>query len=192
MKQRYLKSKLVLSLVALVMVGIAIPISLSSPRFAFAAFSPDPSYGNGGKVLTSFGNNSDAEDIALQSDGKAVVGGVNSNGGHYNWALSRYNVDGSLDASFGTNGTVTQDFGYDNVIWSVAIQPNGKIVVSGGFGNQWVVGRYNPDGSPDASFGNNGISMPTTPNNSVTVRKVIVQSDGKIISVGSGNCNEPC
>src|SRR5260370_33670229 len=134
-----------------------------------ANFSLDQTYGNGGKVITSFGNNATIFRTALQSDGKSVVGGDASNGNHYNWAIGRYNTNGSLDTSFGTNGIVTQDFGMDNVVHGIAIQPSdGKIVVGGADtasnsnGAGWTVARYNgTNGSLDTSFGVNGIV--TTP-----------------------------
>src|SRR5258708_4436398 len=81
---------------------------------SYAAVSLDPTYGTGGKVITSFGSEAVPYKSALQSDGKAVAVGYNHNGGHNNWEIGRYNTDGSLDTSFGSNGIVTQDFGIDN------------------------------------------------------------------------------
>src|SRR5437764_794886 len=161
--KRFLKSKLVLFLATLLMLAAAISIPLSSTRSAFAAFSLDPSYGSGGKVITSFGDDASITALALQSDGKAVAVGYNTNGGHHNWAIARYNTNGGLDTSFGTNGIVTQDFGHDQWIeGAVAIQSDGKIVVGGTYVGgsapfYWTIGRYNSDGSLDTSFGGSGI-----------------------------------
>src|SRR5436305_222441 len=83
---------------------------------SYAAFSLDPSFGTGGKVITSFGTDAYAMHVAIQSDGKAVAAGYNSNNGHKNWAIGRYNTDGTLDTSFGTNGIVIRTFGFDEVI----------------------------------------------------------------------------
>ncbi len=65
--------------------------------------------------------------------------------------------DGDLDPTFGTGGTVVSDFGGDEGARGVAVQPDGRIVVVGtGCGGDFLVARYNADGSPDASFGTNG------------------------------------
>ena len=156
---------------------------------SYAAFSLDSTYGTGGKVITSFGHDAGIVKQALQSDGKAVVGGAASNGNYYNWTIGRYNTDGSLDTSFGTNGIVTQDFGMDNIVHGVAIQPtDGKIVVGGadtasnGNGAGWTVARYNTNGSLDTSFGSNGIV--TTPIYQGQLLDLVLQGDGKIVTVG--------
>jgi uncharacterized delta-60 repeat protein len=77
-----------------------------------AAGDLDPSFGNGGKVVTDFSSNEDgASAVAIQSDGKIVVGGTSTaQRGNPDFALARYNTDGSLDSSFGLNGKVTTDF----------------------------------------------------------------------------------
>src|SRR5260370_5518970 len=129
---------------------------------SYASFSLDSTYGSGGKVITSFGNQAYAKSVALQSDGKAVAVGFNFNGGHQNWSIARYNTNGTLDTSFGTNGIVTQDFGYDNEAHAVVIQSDGKIVIAGSGLTEnepriWTIGRYNSDGSLDTSFGGSGI-----------------------------------
>src|SRR5436190_24071242 len=69
----------------------------------------DPTFGSGGIVRTSAGGISgwEASAMAIQSDGKIVVVGD----GSYEWctcdfAVARYNTDGSLDSSFGGNGGV--------------------------------------------------------------------------------------
>ncbi len=90
------------------------------------------------------------------------------------FALARYNTDGSLDNTFSDDGKLTSDFGaYDNVN-SVAIQSDGKIVVAGS-----AIARYNKDGLTDVSFGNHG---------SITIQfncnDIAIQSDGKILAVG--------
>src|SRR5579864_1153098 len=157
---------------------------------SYAAFSLDSTFGSGGKVITSFGSEGYAIDVALQSDGKAVAVGANSNGGHQNWAIARYNTDGSLDTSFGTNGTVTQDFGYDNVARGVIIQSDGKIVVAGSGQNEnepriWTIGRYNSNGSLDTSFGGSGIiATPLGDDLFETLNALELQPDGKIIAAG--------
>jgi uncharacterized delta-60 repeat protein len=117
----------------------------------------DSAFGAGGKVLTHIGFDDQLNDVVLQPDGKIVVGGFSVVNGR-NFALARYNADGSLDTSFGAGGTVVTNIGgEDQVIRRVALQADDRIVVGGHDGENVVVGRYSPDGSLDASFGSGGI-----------------------------------
>jgi uncharacterized delta-60 repeat protein len=108
--------------------------------------SLDRSFGNGGKVVTDFSGNRDiAQSIARQSNGKLVVAGRTNvaRAGYYSsldFALARYNSNGSLDATFGGDGKVITDahYRYDDAASAVAIQPDGKIVAAG-------TSRFNSD-----------------------------------------------
>lgn len=95
----------------------------------------DPSFGNGGKVMTQIGQLSDATDLCIQADGKIVTAGYalsQDADNNFEFALARYNPDGSLNASFGFGGKVTTDFsGADDAAASLALQPNGYLVVAG-------------------------------------------------------------
>lgn len=73
----------------------------------------DASFGNGGIVITDFDSQIDeANAIAIQSDGKILVAGVAKITGNNNdFAIVRYNTDGTLDSSFGSNGKTTTNFG---------------------------------------------------------------------------------
>lgn len=127
----------------------------------------DPSFGNGGVVRTGFRDFRDsAEAVAIQSDGKIVAGGyTNYNdgaGGGQDFALARYNINGSLDVLFGNGGkvitVVSPSPSQADQITSIEIQPDGKIVAGGqGLLGATVV-RYNANGSLDPTFGNNGIA----------------------------------
>ena len=105
---------------------------------------------------------------------------------HYSFALVRYLRDGTLDPSFGTGGRVTT--ATDAGAGSVALKPDGKIVVAGSNGSSsqpsCTVARYNTDGSLDATFGSAGI-VKTTPGSFSHVAAVMVQQNGKILVVGS-------
>lgn len=130
--------------------------------------SLDPTFGIGGKVMTAIGTTSDqvlAMDI--QSDGKIVVSGSSDKGGNNDFALARYNYDGSLDVNFDGDGKVTTPIGlFDDIIYAVKIQSDGKIVVAGSTDNysriadkhvfNFALARYNANGSLDNSFGSNG------------------------------------
>jgi len=156
----------------------------------------DPTFGTGGVVMTDFNISTDlANAVAVQADGKLVVAGttyVNNDFSDEDFAIARYNTDGSLDMSFGTNGKVTTDFpGLAAVISAVVVQPDGKIVVAGGayplftFAGDFKVARYNPDGSLDTSFGAGGIVTTIFPGDGSFAFALAVQSDGKIIAAGT-------
>src|SRR5262249_44373617 len=105
-------------------------------------------------VLTAF-----AHAAALQPDGKLVVAGRAFN----DFALVRYNPDGSLDDKFGTGGRVTTPHANGtSEIYGVPVQDDGKIVAAGfsfgsGSGQTFTLVRYNPDGSLDETFGAAGV-----------------------------------
>jgi uncharacterized delta-60 repeat protein len=136
-----------------------------APTIALARFLAngvlDPDFGNGGKVQTGVSVISGAYDVTTQPDGKLIVAGVSSASTTelvaFNFALVRYNPDGSPDLSFGEDGKVTTDFGSSDFAVAVLVQPDGKIVAAGTSGNQGMAfARYNPDGSPDTSFDGDG------------------------------------
>ena len=115
-----------------------------TPRvFALARYrsdgQPDTSFGNGGSLTTSFGGNfAAASAVMVQPDGKIVVAGtVDFNpdlpGSGLDFALARYNANGTLDGTFGTDGKVVFDFfGSFDQANAAVLQPDGKIIVAGG------------------------------------------------------------
>jgi uncharacterized delta-60 repeat protein len=127
--------------------------------------SLDSSFGGSGEVTTSLGSSSGASDVLVQPDGKVVVAGSTGGTGS-NFALVRYNVDGSLDTSFGgrAKGKVTTDINSSNDYgWTMALQADGKIVVAGTTSpknssttTDLALVRYNANGSLDSSFGTGG------------------------------------
>ncbi|GAA2230375.1 hypothetical protein GCM10010104_24650 [Streptomyces indiaensis] len=170
--------------------------------FAVARYNTDGSldttFGTGGTVITDFGDDAAAFDVALQSDGKIIAVGRSGVNTYHDFALARYNPDGSLDTTFGTGGTVTTNFEGDEQgdPWDgddeangVALQPDGKIVVVGGgapgVGAEFALARYNTDGSLDTTFGTDGKATADFGGGSI-LYGVALQTDGKIIAVGSG------
>ena len=161
------------------------------PAFAVARFnadgSLDTSFGGTGKVLTAVGGNSSrGTGVALQGDGKIVVSGVSYNTSTMG-SLVRYNSNGSVDLRVTTDFT-TSDFAAAKN--SVAIQHDGKIVVAGtspnGSNTDFGLVRYNPNGSLDTSFGGTGRVITDFGGNSDdSAMSVAVQSDGKIVVIGS-------
>lgn len=162
--------------------------------------SLDNSFGNGGIVATDFDPilNDAAFGGVLQSDGKIVLAGVTSlnaiNLG--NFALVRYNSDGSLDNSFGNTGKVVSNFesSGEDLAKSVTIQPDGKIIAVGRTfgtspGSQIVV-RYDSSGTLDPTFGNAGIIKTVVSGHSIWGESVALQPDGKVL-VGGGKQTIP-
>ena len=88
----------------------------------------DGKFGKGGKVTTPIGTIDDeAHALAIQSDGKLVAAGYSNTGSVsspvYEFALVRYNIDGSLDTTFGTDGVVTTNInGIDDKAFALVIQ----------------------------------------------------------------------
>jgi uncharacterized delta-60 repeat protein len=122
--------------------------------------SPDTSFDTDGVVTTSIGTYSQPNSVVVQTDGKIVVAGYAYIGGSSDFAIARYNTDGSLDGSFGLGGVVTTSIGTEDVINSVSLQADGKIVVAGyayiGGSSDFAIARYNTNGSLDTSFDSDG------------------------------------
>ena len=169
----------------------------SSGNFDFAVlrYNPngtlDTTFNGTGKLLRAIGPGDDyATGLAIQPDGKILVSGISFNGIDDDIAVIRLNVDGSIDSSFGTGGTVrTNVRGWDRG-FALALQYDGKIVVAGFIyspkGSGMVLARYNPDGGLDAGFGNAGIVEDAGNIWDFAARDVKVQPDGKIVVAGEG------
>ena len=160
--------------------------------------SLDQAFGTNGSVETTFGDQSAAGSaIVVQADGKIIVVGV-SGAGPYSelndFALVRYNSDGSLDQSFGSGGKVKTHFpGVDNTgssATSVALQSDGKLVVGGSYKkndrtpHQFALARYNSNGTLDSSFGQAGKAMTRLGLGDAYSFGIAVQSNGRIVLAG--------
>jgi uncharacterized delta-60 repeat protein len=147
----------------------------------------DVSFGTGGKVATAIGSYSVATGLALQPDGKLVAAGVGDTGTQQGFALARYNANGSLDTSFGSNGRVTTAIGSQAWMQAVALQPDGKLVAAGsarpGSGDVFALARYDTNGSLDAGFGSAG-KITTTIGSDDQVNAIALQPDGKLVAAG--------
>src|SRR5262249_25029587 len=151
----------------------------------------DASFGIGGKVTTDFGFSTQGfsfaqgNSLALQQDGKIVMAGQAFLRGVYNFALTRYNGNGTLDASFGTVGKVTTTFPTQRssanvAAFSVAVQPDGKLVAAGLEEFDIALARYNSNGTLDASFGTGGRVTTDIAGSYDSLFSVAVKGDGKI------------
>lgn len=151
-----------------------------------------------------------ARGVAMQSDGKIVAAGetnpetiitvvtssipVVTTSANTDFMIARFDANGMLDTTFGpqSNGTVTMDMGYDHdVVRSLALQADGKIVVAGEGINSGsldfasLIARFNADGTLDSTFANGGKLLINTIGTTSRARVVKIQSDGKIIVGGN-------
>jgi uncharacterized delta-60 repeat protein len=174
--------------------GKIVAAGSSDGHFALVRLSPDgsmdESFGTHGTVTTDLtGGSEGALALAIQPDGKLIAGGF-ATPFDVDFALVRYNPDGSLDGSFGSGGKVTTNFvnGFDRA-HAIALQPVGKILLAGNasiFGQQdFALARYNVNGSLDTR------TITDFANGVDSARGLAVQPDGKIIAAGlaEGNGN---
>lgn len=153
----------------------------------------DSTFGTGGKVTTSYGTEGfEAISGALQTDGKIVVAGnamTNASLGYSQIAVVRYLSNGALDTTFDTDGMVFTQVPTSNedFVKKVLIQPDGKILVGVqtkiNFNWDFVLIRYNSDGSLDNTFDSDGI-VRTIQSGNEAIYDLALQNDGKIVAVG--------
>ncbi|MCU7549931.1 Ig-like domain-containing protein [Chitinophagaceae bacterium LB-8] len=125
--------------------------------------SPDHTFGNGGKIEHK---NSSIVALAIHANGKIIVAGNGGTASDYDFAVTRYNSNGTLDLTYSNDGYVTTDFGSPaDFAKAVAIQEDGKVVVSGtafgyDYNTQLALARYNGNGTLDKTFGEEGKALP--------------------------------
>jgi uncharacterized delta-60 repeat protein len=158
----------------------------------------DTSFGTGGIATTDLGPSDQANDAALLPDGGIIAVGSTDAAGVLNsdFALVRYNPDGTPNRTFDTDGIVTTDFfGKGDQANAVAVQSDGKIVVAGnathaaGIDSDFALARYNPDGTLDSSFDGDGILTTDLGTESDDARAIVIQPDGRIVVAGSAGEN---
>jgi uncharacterized delta-60 repeat protein len=172
--------------------------------FALARYTSthdlDRTFGVGGVVLTDFGHSYDwAYALALLPDGNILVAGVSDASGSKDFALARFSPNGRLDRNFGHDGLVTEHLRFltTDIIHGLAVQPDGRIVVAGVTyedvltlrpHGDFVVARYNPDGTNDLSFGIGGVTTTDFSGESYDEPyAVVLQPDGRIVLGGYTN-----
>ncbi|MES2923617.1 MAG: hypothetical protein V4819_18825 [Verrucomicrobiota bacterium] len=170
----------------------------SGGNFALARYdqndgSLDTTFG-GGKVITDLGGTEHVTRIAFQSTSpifhKVVAAGSTDRDGTDDFALVRYNLDGSPDTTFGSGGVVVTDIsGGDDFCLALAVQPDRKIL-AGGFAitpdrRLFVIARYDSSGSPDSTFGTLGKVVVSFPGAAGAICvDLAVLPDGKIVAAG--------
>ena len=174
----------------IVAAGYSRSVNYSQSDFALARYNRDgqldTTFDGDGMLTTSLGAISQARDVVIQPDGKIVAAGFRQVhfsyfSGTTDFALVRYNPDGSLDTTFDNDGTVATmtSGGY---IRAIALARDGKIVAAGyASHHDAALVRYNPDGSLDTTFGRGGKFFSSTPE----AKDVVVQPDGRIVFTGT-------
>jgi uncharacterized delta-60 repeat protein len=157
--------------------------------FAIARYNSDGvldnTFNDDGELFSGFrfvGGNAIAHSVAIQKDGKIVASGMIDN----NVGVARYTTDGTLDNTFDGNGALSTDFGSTDAGFSAAIQDDGKIIVAGTSNNNFVLARYNTNGSLDNTFSGDG-KLTTDFSGTDGSNSVAIQPDGKIIAAGYSN-----
>ena len=190
--------------------GKIVLVGESSGDFGISRYNPDgsldTSFDGDGRVTTDFGFNDRAYGVAIQPDGKIVVVGR----GDLQFAVARYNPDGSLDTSFDGDGKETIRFrpgNGDEAAYEVAVQSDGKLIVGGtsyefssdpsrpGYGDNaaggdhdFALARLNADGSLDSTYGVGGKVTTDFNNHSKDeAYSLVLQPDGKVVLAGFSN-----
>jgi uncharacterized delta-60 repeat protein len=192
MLARFLRRGAISLIGALAVVITAASVGGSAPGDLDTTFDSD------GKVTTHFVHDEGARGVAVQPDGKIVAAGyaictpcVPPFTPH-DFALARYNQDGSLDTSFGQGGKVVAGFGApQDEAFAVALQPDGKIVAAGvaertndPASGDFALARFLSNGSLDPTFDVDGMVTTDFVGNADAARAVAIQPDGMIVAAG--------
>ncbi|HPF91126.1 MAG TPA: hypothetical protein PLL57_10740, partial [Flavobacteriales bacterium] len=154
--------------------------------------TPDTAFSGSGHVTTDVGDNAVGYGLAVLPDGRLVVAGYRETSAGPDLLLARYASDGSLDASFGTDGLVTTDLGqFWERIRAITIDADGSIVCVGTVGTSFammdvLVGRYLANGDPDPSFDVDGVLSIDVAGGAEEGTDILLQPDGRILVCGSG------
>lgn len=170
---------------------VAVALLILAPSASAAAGSLDSSFDVDGRVTTDLGSAEEAHALAIQPDGKMVVAGITPATDPEDFTrfpvLLRYDTDGSLDGTFDGDGVcfITAPEPTD-----VAVQSDGKILVAGGYQNDFAVARFDTGCTPDSTFSDDGFQRIDLAGGIEEATGIAVQPDGKIIVVGSRRPNE--
>jgi uncharacterized delta-60 repeat protein len=200
--QRAMFARVFLTLIARRFAGAVGLYLLSAAMFnSVIAADLDPTFGTAGRVRSDFGGgySETVQKVLLQPDGKIIAVGSlvlyapfpNPNN---TWAfVARYNSEGGLDTNFGNGGKTIVDMGQPGAFfYDVALQSDGKIVAVGSFGlhsggnnSDYLIVRFNANGSPDNGFDNDGIVTKGFGQNPDGAYGVVILPDGKIVVAGT-------
>lgn len=182
-----------------IVAGTTYSVNFTEPTFAIAQYNLDgtidKSFGNNGKLIITFGtNNAEAKSIAIQPDGKIIIGGTISDpvSGEADFVLVRTDQNGILDKSFGSTGKVILDLNQSDYLNALVLQPDNKLLAAGAtndsvdiYNKQFLIVRLNINGTPDSSFNGNGIVITDYQNGEQNgIEAIGLETDGKIIVSG--------
>jgi uncharacterized delta-60 repeat protein len=163
--------------------------------FAVARYNPngtlDTSFNGTGKRTDPIGSGADtARAMAIDAQGRIVVVGTTFNGSDFDFALVRYNENGTLDTTFNGTGKRTDPIGSaSDSAGAVAIDAQGRIVVAGvsgnGTDNDFAVARYNPNGTLDTTFNGTGKRTDPIGSSDDAPRAMAIDAQGRIVVVGT-------
>lgn len=145
----------------------------------------DASFGDGGRVISDLsGANESGAALALQGDGKLLVGGQIDGTYNVDVGVARYYPDGNLDLSFSIDGWVSTDLLGEDQAAAIAIQQDGKILLAGTAAYDFALVRYTADGALDSTFGVGGWVRTDLLGSDDQANALAIQPDGCIIVVG--------
>jgi uncharacterized delta-60 repeat protein len=165
--------------------------------YAMTRINPDGSldktFGESGKVTTDFGGNNDfAYGVSFQHNKKIILAGYYNAGNKADLGVVRYNIDGSVDSTFGKKGKSFAALDNSNVdCFSATVQPDDKIVAGctayylSGTRSDYALFRFTPDGKPDVDFGTNGQVITSITNGFDGINQVRINAKGEILVSGS-------
>jgi uncharacterized delta-60 repeat protein len=171
-------------------------VSGSNTDFAIVRYTTegilDNTFGNAGIASAGIGTNADnGNALLIQEDGKILIAGSTHNSNDNDLALVRFNMNGTLDNTFGSNGIVVTNLGAAvEGANAMVLQSDGKIIIGGtSIGNlsnaDFALVRYNINGTPDSTFGYGGIVKTDINNSYDYVNALVMQEDGKIVACGT-------
>ncbi|HRI58477.1 MAG TPA: T9SS type A sorting domain-containing protein [Saprospiraceae bacterium] len=156
----------------------------------------DSSFTNGGVIYANSGGlyNDYASSTAIQADGKILVAGYSTLGPHGDFIIYRFKSNGLPDSTFNGKGNLKLSINNDDQCYAMALQSDGKILLAGyssiqGAGNfsNFALVRIHPNGTLDSTFGMGGKAILPFGNVHSKIYAIALQSDGKIVAVGSIN-----
>lgn len=150
----------------------------------------DNSFGEGGMVVTEFGNLDDEiTALTIDEEGRIVVCGYVTGTAGKVIVVARYRENGDLDIEFGDEGVILADIGDDTLARSIQLDSEGRIVITGSLLHQdrteLMLLRFFENGDFDLEFGQSGIAAPATQERASEGYGLSILEDGRIMIAGA-------